>query len=219
MVYPYLLRGIAITRPNQVCSTDVTYIRMDKGFSYLVAIMDWYSRKVLSWRISNSMDVFFLRGLSGRGSAKAPEIFNSDQGSQFTSESYTGVLTREDITINQYGRQGRVLDNIFVQRLWRNVKHEDIYLKYHVTVGKPTAGLGEYFLYYNGERPHQSLKYKTPDAVYASGSGGGAIIIEKYKKAASKETHGPKDTVPGTESSVVTNPDPVQMDGMGEGTA
>lgn len=207
-------------RPNQVWSTDITYIRMDKGFVYLVVVMDWYSRKVLSWRISNSMDVFFCvdcleEALRNHGK---PEIFKSDQGSQFTSEIYTGVLTREGITISMDGR-GRVFDNIFVERLWRNVKYEDVYIKDYVTVSELTAGLGEYFLYYNGERPHQSLQYKTPDAVYASGSDGGAIIIEKFNKAAGKETHGPKVTVPGTESSVVTNPEPRQMDGMDKSTA
>ncbi len=220
MVYPYLLRGVAITRPNQVWSTDITYIRMDKGFVYLVAVMDWYSRKVLSWRISNSMDVCFCvdcleEALRNHGK---PEIFNSDQGAQFTSEIYTDVLTREGITISMDGR-GRVFDNIFVERLWRNVKYEEVYLKDYVTVGELTAGLGEYFLFYNGERPHQSLQYKTPDAVYASGNDGGAIIIEKFNKAAGKETHGPKDTALTPESPVATSLELEQMDGRGVGAA
>jgi len=129
-VYPYLLRGVEITRPNQVWSTDITYIRLAKGFVYLVAVMDWYSRKVLSWRISNSMDASFCvdcleEALRHYGK---PDIFNSDQGAQFTSEGFTGVLKREGVTISMDGR-GRAFDNIFVERLWRNVKHEDVYLK------------------------------------------------------------------------------------------
>jgi putative transposase len=184
-VYPYLLRGLEVTRPNQVWSTDITYIRLAKGFVYLVAVMDWYSRKVLSWRISNSMDASFCVDCleeALRNYAK-PEIFNSDQGSQFTSTDFTGVLKREEIKISMDGR-GRAFDNIFVERLWRNVKHEDIYLKGYATVGELLIGLSEYFTLYNGERPHQSLQYKTPDVVYASASGGGALIVDKYAKNA-----------------------------------
>jgi putative transposase len=180
-VYPYLLRGIAVVRPNQVWSTDVTYIRLARGFAYLVAIIDWYSRRLLSWRISNSMDASFcvdcledaLR-VHGR-----PAVFNSDQGVQFTSHAFTGVLKREGITISMDGR-GRALDNIFVERRWRSVKHEDVYLKGYGTTGELTLGLARYFAYYNGERPHQSLGYRTPDAVYASGQGGGAMIVDKF---------------------------------------
>jgi len=180
-VYPYLLRGLEITRPNQVWSTDITYIRLAKGFVYLVAVMDWYSRKVLSWRISNSMDASFCvdcleDALRNYGK---PEIFNSDQGSQFTSDSFTGVLKREEITISMDGR-GRAFDNIFVERLWRNVKYEDIYLKGYATVDELLLGLSDYFVLYNSERPHQSLQDKTPDEVYVSASGGGAMIIDKY---------------------------------------
>jgi putative transposase len=150
---------------------------------YLVAVMDWYSRKVLSWRISNSMDASFCvdcleEALRNYGK---PEIFNSDQGSQFTSADFTGVLKREEIKISMDGR-GRVFDNIFVERLWRNVKYEDIYLKGYATVGELLLGLSEYFALYNSERPHQSLQYKTPDVVYASASGGGALIVDKYAK-------------------------------------
>jgi len=128
-IYPYLLRGVPIVRPNQVWSTDITYIRLTHGFAYLVAVIDWYSRKVLSWRISNSMDASFCvdcleDALRSHGT---PEIFNSDQGSQFTSDAFTGVLKREGITISMDGR-GRAFDNIFVERLWRSVKHEDVYL-------------------------------------------------------------------------------------------
>ena len=149
-VYPYLLRGVAVVRPNHVWSTDITYIRLPRGFAYLVAVIDWYSRKVLSWRISNSMEAIFCvdcleDALRSHGK---PEIFNSDQGSQFTSEAFTDVLTREGIVISRDGR-GRVFDNIFVERLWRNVKHEDVYLKGYATMGELTVGLTEYFAFYN----------------------------------------------------------------------
>jgi len=180
-VYPYLLRGVAVTQPNQVWSTDITYIRLAHGFTYLVAIIDWYSRRVLSWRLSNSMEAVFCVDcleeairLHGK-----PEIFNSDQGSQFTSEAFTGVLKREGIRISMDGR-GRAFDNIFVERLWRSVKHEDVYLKGYATMGELTIGLAEYFAFYNGERPHQSLSQKTPDGVYRTGVGGGAMILDKF---------------------------------------
>jgi len=184
-VFPYLLRGLQITRPNQVWSTDITYIRLAKGFVYLVAVMDWYSRKVLSWRISNSMDASFCvdcleEALRNFGK---PEIFNSDQGAQFTSDSFTKVLKREQITISMDGR-GRAFDNIFVERLWRNVKYEDIYLNGYATVDELLVGLSKYFVLYNSERPHQSLRDKTPDEVYTSASGGGAMIIDKYAEKA-----------------------------------
>jgi len=181
-IYPYLLRGVEVTRPDQVWSTDITYIRLARGFVYLVAIIDWYSRLVLVWRISNSMDTSFCfdcleDALSTYG---RPEIFNSDQGSQFTSNVFTGVLKREDIDISMDGR-GRALDNIaFVERLWRTVKHEDVYLKGYGTLPELTNGLGEYFSYYNGERPHQSLGNRTPKEVYADGNGGGASIPDHY---------------------------------------
>lgn len=180
-VYPYLLRGVAVTRPNQVWSADVTYIRLARGFAYLVAVIDWYSRKVLSWRISNSMDASFCvdcleDALRGHGK---PEVFNSDQGVQFTSHAFTGVLLREGVAISMDGR-GRALDNIFVERLWRSVKHEDVYLKGYATMAELTIGLAQYFAFYNGERPHQSLAYKTPCEVYASGRGGGAMIADKF---------------------------------------
>jgi putative transposase len=183
-VYPYLLRGMPVTRPNQVWSTDVTYIRLARGFAYLVAVIDWYSRRVLSWRLSNSMDASFCvdcleDALSQYGK---PEIFNTDQGVQFTSHAFTGVLKREGIAISMDGR-GRALDNIFVERLWRNVKHEDVYLKGYANMGELTVGLAQYFAFYNGERPHQALGYRTPDRVYASGKGGGALIADKYGRA------------------------------------
>ena len=183
-IYPYLLRGVPVVRPNQVWSTDVTYIRLARGFVYLVAIIDWYSRRVLSWRISNSMEAVFCvdcleEALRIYGK---PEIFNSDQGSQFTSAAFIGVLNREDVVISMDGR-GRAFDNIFVERLWRNVKHEDVYLKGYATMGELLVGLAEYFAFYNGERPHQSLDYKTPDVVYRMGIGGGALIVDKYPRA------------------------------------
>ena len=180
-IYPYLLRGVPIVRPNQVWSTDITYIRLAHGFAYLVAIIDWYSRRVLSWRISNSMEAVFCvdcleEALRTHGK---PEIFNSDQGSQFTSEAFTGVLQREGIVISMDGR-GRVFDNIFVERLWRNVKHEDVYLNGYASMGELMVGLAKYFAFYNGERPHQALGYKTPDVVYRTATDGGAMIVDKF---------------------------------------
>ena len=180
-IYPYLLRGVAVVRPNQVWSTDITYIRLAHGFAYLAAIIDWYSRRVLAWRISNTLEAGFCvdcleDALSAHG---RPEVFNTDQGSQFTSEAFTGVLKREGITISMDGR-GRALDNIFVERLWRTVKYEDIYLKGYASLSELLVGLIEYFAFYNGERPHQSLGNRTPDAVYASGKGGGASIVDRF---------------------------------------
>lgn len=180
-IYPYLLRGVLVVRPNQVWSTDITYIRLAHGFAYLVAIIDWYSRRVLSWRISNSMEAIFCvdcldEALRNYGK---PEIFNSDQGSQFTSEAFTGVLKREGIIISMDGR-GRAFDNIFVERLWRSVKHEDVYLKGYATMGELVFGLAEYFVFYNSERPHQALGQKTPELVYRTAIGGGAVIVDKF---------------------------------------
>jgi putative transposase len=178
-IYPYLLRGLAIRRPNQVWSTDITYIRLEHGFAYLVAVVDWYSRRVLSWRLSNTLEAGFCvecleDALRTHGK---PEIFNTDQGSQFTSDAFTGVLLEAGIAISMDGR-GRALDNIFVERLWRSVKYEDIYLKGYATLPELLLGLTEYFAFYNGERPHQGLGNRTPEAVYCSGEGGGARIAE-----------------------------------------
>ncbi len=183
-VYPYLLRGITVSRPNQVWSTDITYLRLARGFVYLVAIIDWYSRRVLAWRISNSMDTSFCvdcleEALSVHGK---PEIFNTDQGSQFTSAAFTGVLQREEIAISMDGR-GRALDNIFVERLWRSLKYEDVYLKGYGTVAELTIGLTQYFAFYNGERAHQALGNRTPNAVYADATGGGASIPDRFGSA------------------------------------
>lgn len=157
-VYPYLLRGVPVVRPNQVWSTDITYIRLARGFAYLVAVIDWYSRKVLSWRLSNSMDASFCvdcleDALREHGK---PTVFNSDQGSQFTSAAFTDVLKREGVTISMDGR-GRAFDNIFAERLWRNVKHEDVYLKGYANMAELMVGLAQYFAFYNEERPHQAL--------------------------------------------------------------
>ena len=182
-IYPYLLRGVDIIRPNQVWSTDITYIRLPHGFVYLVAIIDWYSRKILSWRLSNTMDAGFCvdcleDAIRAYGT---PEIFNSDQGSQFTSDMFTGVLIENAITISMDGR-GRALDNIFTERLWRTVKYEDIYLKQYDCVQHLLLGLTDYFVFYNEERLHQSLSYKTPSMVYQTATGGGAKILDKYGK-------------------------------------
>jgi len=184
-IYPYLLRGVNIVRPNQVWSSDITYIRLEHGFAYLVAVVDWYSRRVLSWRLSNTLEAGFCvdcleEALRGHGK---PEIFNTDQGSQFTSEAFTGVLLEAGIAISMDGR-GRALDNIFVERLWRSVKHEDIYLKGYATLPELLLGLTEYFAFYNGERPHQGLSNRTPDAVYRSAEGGGARIVDRFGSAA-----------------------------------
>ena len=183
-VYSYLLRGVKVTRPNQVWSTDITYIRLERGFAYLVAIIDWYSRKVLSWRLSNSMDTTFCVDCLEDALATygKPEVFNSDQGSQFTSTAFTDVLKREDIKISMDGR-GRALDNIFVERLWRNVKYEDIYLKGYSNMAELTVGLSQYFAFYNSERPHQGLGNKKPDNVYATRKGGGASIPDYFSDA------------------------------------
>ena len=180
-VYPYLLRGVVVDRPNQVWSTDITYIRLARGFVYLVAIIDWYSRKVLAWRLSNTMDTGFCldcleQALQTHG---APEIFNTDQGSQFTSAAFTERLESAGIRISMDGR-GRALDNIFVERLWRSVKHEEVYLKGYATMPELLLGLTEYFVFYNTERTHQSLDYSTPDEVYRTASGGGATIVDKF---------------------------------------
>ncbi len=193
-IHPYLLRGVPVVRPNQVWSTDITYIRLPHGFAYLVAIIDWYSRRVLGWRISNSMDAEFCvdcleEALRTHGK---PEIFNSDQGSQFTSDAFTGVLQREGIVISMDGR-GRAFDNIFVERLWRNVKYEDVYLKGYATMGELMIGLAAYFDFYNGERPHQALGHKTPADVYQTAVGGGALIVDKFGGTAQRTSVSPCD--------------------------
>lgn len=167
-IYPYLLRGLEIDQPDQVWATDITYIRMPRGFVYLVAIMDWFSRYVISWSVSVTMDVYFcLEALDKALRQGKPGIFNSDQGSQFTSREFTGLLLGADIRISMDGR-GRVFDNIFIERLWRSVKYEEVYLKEYQDVLSCIAGLQGYFRFYNDERPHQALGYRTPKEVYCA---------------------------------------------------
>jgi len=164
--FPYLLRGLAITRPNQVWSTDITYIRMRGGFMYLTAILDWYSRCVLAWELSNTMDVqFCLAALERALRGGKPDIFNTDQGSQFTGHEFTSHVLGAGVQFSMDGR-GRALDNIFVERLWRTVKYEEVYLKDYATVPEAVQSLAAYFRFYNTERPHQSLGYRTPQAVH-----------------------------------------------------
>jgi len=164
--YPYLLRGVVIQRPNQVWGTDITYIKLRQGFIYLVAVMDWFSRYVLSWEISNSLDSFFCMSALEKALAKGtPEIFNSDQGVQFTSKVFTGRLKEGGIRISQDGR-GRFWDNIFIERLWRSVKYEEVYLKDYANVPEAISELSKYFSHYNTQRPHQALGYRTPEKVF-----------------------------------------------------
>jgi putative transposase len=168
-VYPYLLRGVEIDSVNQVWASDITYIPMARGFMYLVAIMDWYSRYVLSWRLSNTLDAdFCVDALEEALSKGRPQIFNTDQGSQFTSDAFTGMLLEHGVQISMDGK-GRYMDNIFVERLWRSVKYEEVYLKAYEDVGEARTGLGTYLDFYNDERPHQSLKYQTPRQLFETG--------------------------------------------------
>ena len=165
-IYPYLLRDVAITRPNQVWSTDITYVPLRAGFLYLTAILDWYSRYVLAWRLSNSLDSdFCLEALDEALSRGRPEIFNTDQGVQFTSREFTGRLQAAGVAISMDGR-GRALDNVFVERLWRSVKYEEVYLKDYASGAECHAGLAAYLKFYCEERPHQALDYRTPGEVY-----------------------------------------------------
>ena len=176
-IYPYLLRDVAIERPNQVWAADITYLPMAQGFAYLVAILDLYSRKVLSFRVSNALATEFCVEALQEALARygAPEIFNTDQGSQFTDEDFTAPLANQKIRISMDGK-GRWIDNVFVERLWRSVKYEDIYLHAYETVGEVKAALARYFSFYNARRPHQNLDYRTPDEVY--------FATSKMKKAA-----------------------------------
>ena len=165
-IYPYLLRGVKMERVNQVWSSDITYVRLLSGFVYLVAVMDWFSRYVLSWELSVTLDSdFCVSALERALEVGKPEIFNTDQGAQFTSQAFTERLQEREIRISMDGR-GRALDNIFVERLWRSVKYEDIYIKEYRSASDVNGGLRRYFQFYNGERLHQSLDYKTPAAVY-----------------------------------------------------
>jgi putative transposase len=167
VVYPYLLRGLVIERPNQAWCADITYIAMAKGFVYLVAVMDWLSRRVLAWRLSTGMDTAFCvealrEALDRYGS---PEIFNTDQGIQFTSAEFTGVLTASGVRISMDGK-GRYLDNIFIERLWRSLKYEDVYIKAYASVQEARRGIGGWLTFYNDERLHQALGYLTPSEVF-----------------------------------------------------
>lgn len=165
--YPYLLRDIEVDRPNQVWCSDITYIPMKKGFLYLVAVMDWHSRKVLSWQLSNSMDTEFCVKAVEEALAKygKPDIFNTDQGSQFTSAAFTGLLQANGIQISMDGR-GRCLDNVFIERLWRSLKYEDVYLNNYETGGEARVGIGNWMRFYNTLRPHSSLGGISPDRFY-----------------------------------------------------
>jgi len=164
--YPYLLRGVSIDGPNKVWSTDITYIRLKKGFVYLTAVIDWHSRYVLSWKISNSLEGSFCLDVLDEALKKGkPDIFNTDQGAQYTSERFVGRLKEAGIKISMDGK-GRALDNIFVERLWRTVKYEEIYLKEYESVLELKQSLKKYFEFYNTERLHQSLNYKVPEEVF-----------------------------------------------------
>jgi putative transposase len=166
-IYPYLLRGMTIDRPNQVWAMDITYVPMARGFVYLAAVIDWFSRRVLAWRLSITMEAAFCvealeEALTRHG---RPETFNTDQGSQFTGEAFTGVLTRNEIAISMDGK-GAWRDNVFVERLWRSVKYEEVYLKAYDTVAEARASIGRYLSFYNTRRPHSSLDRQTPDQAY-----------------------------------------------------
>ena len=169
-IYPYLLRGLEITRPNQVWCADITYIPMARGFMYLIVIMDWYSRYVISWRLSNTMDSdFCVEALKDAMRKGKPEIFNTDQGVQFTGEAFTGVLQQQGVRISMDGK-GSYNDNLFIERLWRTVKYEEVYLKAYQDGKEARTGIGNYFRFYNTERPHQILEYRTPAEVFFGNS-------------------------------------------------
>ena len=168
MCYPYLLRGVKIQRVNQVWSTDITYIPMARGFMYLAAVIDWYSRHVLAWEISNSLESTFCVEALERAlelGSSLPEVFNTDQGVQFTSDRFTSVLKQNKIQISMDGK-GRAIDNVFIERFWRSLKYENIYLKQYDSVADLCKGLKSYMDFYSNERPHQSLNGKTPASVY-----------------------------------------------------
>jgi putative transposase len=171
-VYPYLLRGLVIDRPNQVWCADITYIPMAKGFVYLVAVMDWFSRRVLAWRVSITLETDFcveaLRDAMNRHGQ--PEIFNTDQGVQFTSAAFLGELATLGVRISMDGK-GRFLDNIFIERLWRSLKYEEVFIKAYGSVAEARIGIGEWLTFYNDERPHQALDYRTPTAVFRTAAG------------------------------------------------
>ena len=190
-VYPYLLRGLRIDRPNQVWSSDITYIRLSQGFVYLAAILDWFSRYVLSWSLSTTLEAqFCVRTLQEALRRARPQIVNTDQGSQFTGGEWIEELKAAEVSISMDGR-GRAFDNIFTERLWRSVKYEDVYLKDYETVDAARAGLGEYFRFYNTARPHQALGYRTPAEIHFGPGGTGSNnvtgINKKEKEAKRKK--------------------------------
>ena len=166
-VYPYLLRGLSVDRPNQVWCADITYIPMAKGFVYLVAVMDWFSRRVLAWRLSITMDSDFCVEALAEATNRhgRPEIFNTDQGVQFTSAAFLDELEKQDVRVSMDGK-GRFLDNIFIERLWRSLKYEEVFIKAYGSVAEARNGIGGWFAFYNDERPHQALDYRTPRAVF-----------------------------------------------------
>ena len=165
-IFPYLLSGMEITRPNQVWAADITYIPMARGFLYLVAIIDWYSRYVLSWRLSNTLNAgFCIEALKEALRKGQPGVFNTDQGAQFTDEAFTGLLQQHGVRISMDGK-GRYSDNLFIERLWRTVKYEEVYLKAYQNGRDARVGIGDYLLFYNAERPHQALGYRTPAEVF-----------------------------------------------------
>jgi putative transposase len=191
-VYPYLLRGLRIDRPNLVWSSDITYIRLSQGFVYLAAILDWFSRYVLSWSLSTTLEAWFcVRTLREALRRARPQIVNTDQGSQFTGGEWIGELKAAEVSISMDGR-GRAFDNIFTERLWRSVKYEEVYLKDYETVDAARAGLGEYFRFYNTARPHQALGYRTPAEVHFAAAGTGSNNVtgvnKKEKEAKRKKT-------------------------------
>jgi putative transposase len=166
-VYPYLLRNLVVSRPNQVWAADITYIPMARGFAYLVVVMDWYSRRVLAWRLSNTLETSFCLEALEEALQRfpKPDIFNTDQGSQFTAEAFTTTLREAGVTISMDGR-GRCIDNVFVERVWRSLKYEEVFLHAYEDLVEARAGIGRYFDFYNLERPHQALGYRTPDAFH-----------------------------------------------------
>jgi len=178
-VYPYLLKGVEVNRVNQVWAADITYIPMARGFLYLMAIMDWHSRYVLAWKLSNTLDTDFcvaaLEEALGKG---RPEIFNTDQGAQFTSEAFTGLLQEQGIQVSMDGK-GRYQDNIFVERLWRSIKYEEVYLKAYQTVAEARAGINAYLEFYDQQRPHQALDYRTPAEVYLDEQEGRVVAAQE----------------------------------------
>jgi putative transposase len=187
-VYPYLLRGLSIDRANQVWCSDITYVPMERGFMYLVAIMDWYSRYVLSWRLSNTLDAeFCVSALQEALRRGKPEIFNTDQGAQFTSREFTGVLQENQIAISMDGR-GRALDNVFIERLWWSVKYEEVYLKAYGTVADLNEGLSRYFDFYDHRRKHQALNNRPPYEVFQT----------SLASTTQRRTRGPKYQLAGS---------------------